>query len=246
MTKTLSDAPDRQASQRREESIASPEALISALSLDDGLDPLLLPTKHAYHERTDVSFGYMGPTGHSAILLEHQDHFDAADPGEASSPNGNASTNSDAKARQKEQRRLQRTCLAILDCLPTTQAMNTFLELKGEDTHLLEQFPINLPFMVRFYEHFGHALGDTRDASKLLEISETLCQNTKRCIEVPKTNVEFLDFICGPNSRWEMIGHLFADIAVFQWNLPDCDPLLQALGAEKFGGKRESCCRMLE
>lgn len=220
---------------------------------NDSDDPLAIQSKGSYYARDDLDLGFMGFTSHSADLAEHRVRIEgtAAVPGTSDSARAHylevTQTSSSPSPSSSALLRVQRLCLAILECLPTREAAFSLLDShRHSGSYFGDEFPTLIPFYERFWEAHGQALKRPRDRSQLLGLSDVLCRNTSKNLEVPSTNQQWLDSICNFNSRWELVGVVMVIIASCAWNRPDNDPILQALCEGIASNKRDYACRLLE
>jgi len=211
-------------------------------------DPLVLPTRSSYYARDDLDLGHMGCFSHSADLLEHREQLGAAlaEP-QSGLVAARESTSNGDDGLSESQLRMQRLSLAVLDCLPTAPLSRALAKASdNEDAYIGYLGATLIPFGNRFWDTHGLVFERPRRKDNLLALAELLCRNTREQLVVPSTNEEWLNSVCGFNSRWEYVGLLIVNTAAYTFNMSDSDPLLKMVVAGVAANRRDYVCKMLD
>ena len=169
--------------------------------------------------------GYLGSTGHSAILQSNQ--------GIA----GEDWSNEPAMSSQEwcdscENESLVRFGSTILAWLPNRhlceEALARYFRVTLAVTSCRPMYDL---YVKRFYDTYGPLMGEPRSQSSLAAVSKSLCKNTASFkytndLAIPKSTPEFLDSFTGPRSRWDMLGSVIVALGFVAVNLPPTDPFL--------------------
>lgn len=169
--------------------------------------------------------GYLGSTGHAAILLNNKglvgDDWTSEPP-----------ISSQEWCETCENESLIRFGATILAWLPNRRLCEETLARYFRITLAVTSCkPMYEIYMRRFYDTYESLLQEPRTSQNLAAVSKSLCKNTatfraSNDLAVPRSTPEFLDSFTGPKSRWDVLGTLIIAIGFVALSLPSTDPFL--------------------
>ncbi|KAL9093705.1 MAG: hypothetical protein Q9159_000006 [Coniocarpon cinnabarinum] len=169
--------------------------------------------------------GYLGSTGHSAVLLNNK--------GLVGEDWSNEPTGSQEWCESCENESLVRFGATILAWVPARRLCEEALARYFRVTLAVTSCkPMYELYVNRFFDTFGHLLEEPSNcSSNLATVSKALCKNTasfriSNDLDIPKSTPEFLDSFTGQKSRWDMLGTVIVAIGFVAMSLPPTDPFL--------------------
>ena len=169
---------------------------------------------------------FTGPTGHSAILLEHKalnpDSFEEEDSAdlEGASVDDEQLTDCDGNACFSEAVRLG---MCILTWLPNDRDVSFQALQRYFSVSIISapSYAIYLAFHNALWNTYGHLLAGPRKTQKLMSLSRKLCFASSQRVTEPESTKDYIASNTGENSRFEVLGCLFVIYGASEWIDPD-------------------------